>query len=203
MWHPLWLFTLSVASLKTQALAKVVSGWLFNYYAPGQWAFQEEVLEKQIAGGGIWSVGGIWDFEMGSASSACVGLELKKQKPALNHFLLIARRLSDFFFFFFWRESTLQQIIILFWISELSLFRSTLPPLTDFVLTTRPSHKQGRDFSGLSHPPPPQKKSFIWWRVEESRGRLRGVVLSSLAVLKYIADGAESSVPRSYGRLGF
>lgn len=38
---------------------------------------------------------------MGSASSACVGLELKKQKPALNHFLLIARRLSDFFFFLF------------------------------------------------------------------------------------------------------
>lgn len=41
---------------------------------------------------------------MGSASSACVGLELKKQKPALNHFLLIARRLSDFFFFFLFLE---------------------------------------------------------------------------------------------------
>lgn len=87
-----------------------------------------------------------------------------------------------FFFFFFWRESTLQQIIILFWISELSLFRSTLPPLTDFVLTTRPSHKQGRDFSGLSHPLPPKKELHMMesGRVKGKAQRC-GVVISGRA----------------------
>lgn len=89
--------------------------------------------------GVLAGVRNLWWTRWGhSVSPASLGLQLEKQKPKLNHFLLITHRLSEYFFFLFLEGkhlTTNNNTILNFGAFP---FSKHLPPLTYSVLTTRP-----------------------------------------------------------------